>query len=84
MKSLVTPNHATAANQVRQMLATYNEAQDLIEIGAYQAGSNATVDAAISLHQPIKQMLTQSVDEPASFLTTVQQLEQLVQPPKMM
>lgn len=84
MKSLVTPNHATAANQVRQMLATYNEAQDLIEIGAYQAGSNATVDAAISLHQPIKQMLTQSVDEPTSFLTTVQQLEQLVQPPKMM
>lgn len=84
MKSLVSPTHANAANKLRQSMATYNETKDLIEIGAYQVGTNQAVDHAINLHEPIKQILTQSVDEHAPFNNTVHQLEQLFQQPTMM
>ncbi|MCM0599927.1 flagellar protein export ATPase FliI [Periweissella fabalis] len=84
MKSLVSPEHATAANKLRQSMATYNETKDLIEIGAYQIGTNQNVDQAINLHQPINQILTQSVDEHALFDNTVNQLKQLFQQPTMM
>ena len=52
-----------AANEMRSLLAAHAEARDLIEIGAYVAGSNPTVDRAIALKGDIDGFLRQSVDD---------------------
>lgn len=63
MNDIVTPEHRKAANQVIQMLAAYQQNEDLISIGAYQAGSNGLVDAAIRLQDDTRRFLTQSVND---------------------
>ncbi|HWI65934.1 MAG TPA: FliI/YscN family ATPase [Symbiobacteriaceae bacterium] len=55
--------HQRAARKFRTLLASYKEAEDLINIGAYQAGSNPTVDEAIAKVPAMKRFLMQRVDE---------------------
>ena len=47
MSSIITKEHKVAAGKMKQVLATYQEAEDLINIGAYKAGSNPDIDFAI-------------------------------------
>jgi len=47
----------------REHLAVYRRNQDLINIGAYPAGSNPAIDHAIALHEPLKRFLRQGVGE---------------------
>lgn len=77
MKAIVSPEQYKSAGDLKENLATYQDAKDLIDIGAYKAGSNAVVDYAISLHHPINQFLRQSVDEFSEYPATEAQLEQL-------
>lgn len=63
MNDIVTPQHKQVASELRTLLATYGEAEDLINIGAYVDGSNPKIDEAISKIDRIKDYLTQSVDE---------------------
>jgi len=58
-------------------MATYREHEDLIQIGAYAAGSNEHVDRAIRLDGPLRRFLKQDRAESTGFDTTVQQLAQL-------
>ena len=48
MSQIATREHKQAANKLKNVLATYNEAEDLINIGAYKKGSNPNIDYAIS------------------------------------
>jgi hypothetical protein len=48
-------------------MATYNEAEELINIGAYKAGSNPEIDYAISKIQAVNTFLMQGTDEKFSF-----------------
>lgn len=66
MTDLVTPEQALAAQSVRQLLAAYQQAEDLISIGAYQPGTNSVVDAAIHLRPQILKYLQQRVTEKVS------------------
>jgi flagellum-specific ATP synthase len=66
MTDIIPDEHLQAAQSVRQLLAAYQQSEDLISIGAYQNGSNALVDAAIQLRQPILQFLQQRVNERAT------------------
>ncbi len=59
MKSLVSEQHAHDASELRESMSVYNDAKDLIEIGAYKAGTNAVIDYAVSLHHPITDFLQQ-------------------------
>lgn len=68
MTDLVTPEQAHAAQAVRQLLAAYQQAEDLISIGAYQPGTNSIVDAAIHLRPQILQYLQQRVTEKVSIV----------------
>jgi FliI/YscN family ATPase len=63
MTDIVAEEHQQAARSIRQLLAAYQQSEDLISIGAYQSGSNAVVDAAIQLREPIHQFLRQAVHE---------------------
>ena len=63
MPEVTTGKHQTAARKFRTLLASFKEAEDLINIGAYQAGTNPTVDEAIKKIPAMKKFLMQRVDE---------------------
>ncbi len=74
---IATPEHQRASSAVRQLMATYAEMKDLIQIGAYQTGTLPNVDRAIQLMPAVKQYLGQSVNEVSSFDSTLRDLELL-------
>lgn len=67
MPDVTTTEHRQAADSLKQMLAAYQQSEDLISIGAYQNGSNPVVDAAIKLREPVLQFLRQGMGEQVSF-----------------
>ena len=67
MPDVVTPEHFQAASKVRDMMATYREAEDLINIGAYVAGSNPRVDLAIARFETIRSFTRQGIYEPSTL-----------------
>ena len=77
MSSIATKEHKKAAGKLRNVLATYNEAEDLINIGAYKKGSNDGIDYAIDKIDASNQFLMQDTDEKFTFEETVQMLQKL-------
>ena len=57
MNDIVSREHRAAADSIKQLLAAYQQSEDLITIGAYQMGSNQLVDQAIKLREPIDAFL---------------------------
>ncbi|MCL2683813.1 MAG: flagellar protein export ATPase FliI [Synergistaceae bacterium] len=74
MSTVVTESQNTAAGRIRELLAVYEEAQDLINIGAYKPGSNPKVDWALKHINPVESFLKQGINESFSFEKTVEQL----------
>jgi len=66
-----------AAGVIRRSMAVYAEAEELINVGAYRAGSNPAIDEAIAKHQPIEEFLIQEVTDRSSLEDTYLGLEQL-------
>ncbi len=62
-RDLLDQNQLAVTAAAREHMATYRKNQDLINIGAYSAGSSAPIDHAIALHDPIKRFLRQGVTE---------------------
>lgn len=77
MSSIVDPQHKKAAGQLKNVLATYAEAEDLVNIGAYKAGSNPSIDYALSKIDAVNEFLQQDVYEKLSFEESIQWLEEL-------
>ena len=77
MSQIATSEHKAAAGKLKNVLATYNEAEDLINIGAYKSGSNPSIDYAISKIDAVNDFLTQDVEEKVSFEETIEMLEAL-------
>jgi flagellum-specific ATP synthase len=69
--------HRGQAGKVRELLAAYEKAEDLINIGAYQMGSNRTIDLAIDRRDEIVNFLKQESDEAAHFEDTRTKLMQI-------
>ena len=67
MSSIATEEHKEAAGKLRNVLATYNEAEDLINIGAYKKGSNPEIDYAIEKIAEVNQYLCQGMYEKFTF-----------------
>ncbi|TVQ78251.1 MAG: FliI/YscN family ATPase [Bradymonadales bacterium] len=67
MPSITTQEHLGYSARIRKIIASYAEAEDLINIGAYVKGSNPQIDEAIRYIGPIRKFLTQAMDERASF-----------------
>jgi flagellum-specific ATP synthase len=81
MNDIVSDSHLEAARRVGQILATYAESEDLINIGAYVKGSNQKIDHAISKIDAVNEFLQQGMDEHEEFDSTVEKLLQLVDLP---
>ena len=69
MPDVVSRAHGAAASAVRDLMATYREAEDLINIGAYVAGSNPRVDLAIARYEDIRAFLRQGTHDKSTFET---------------
>ena len=77
MNSLVAPEHRRAADGLRRLLAARRDAEDLIQLGAYQAGSDPLVDRALRLRNSLDLLLCQRPDDFTPLADTVQALLQL-------
>jgi flagellum-specific ATP synthase len=71
MSQIASKEQKKAAGQIKNLMATYNDAEDLINIGAYKAGSNPDIDEAIRKHKEIDSFLVQSTEEKVSFDDTL-------------
>ncbi len=67
MGDVTTSEHKQAANKLKSTLSVYNDAEDLINIGAYIKGSNPEIDEAMTRIGSIKDFLTQYTDEKFDF-----------------
>lgn len=68
---VTTEEHQEAAGKLRKVLAVYKEKEDLINIGAYQDGSNPEVDYAKKMIQPVYEFLNQKPMEKITYDDTV-------------
>lgn len=71
---IVTPEHLQAALALQKVMSAYRTSEDLINVGAYQRGSNPLTDKAIAGATQREDYLTQPVEEKAEFEDTVNQL----------
>jgi flagellum-specific ATP synthase len=74
MPAVVSAKHRVAAQKLKEIYATYADAEDLINIGAFSPGSNRRIDGAISLIDKINSFLIQPVRQKTGFEDTVNQL----------
>ncbi len=77
MSQLAAREHKQAAGKLKNVLATYNEAEDLINIGAYKGGSNPNIDYAIAKIDAVNEFLMQAVEDKYSFEEAVNMMEEL-------
>jgi flagellum-specific ATP synthase len=78
MVDVVDDKHRRNANRLKEILATYRKAEDLINIGAYVTGSNPKIDYAIKMIDKINAYLKQDIDETVFFEESVAQLDALL------
>ncbi len=77
MTQIADRDHKQAAGKLKNVLATYNEAEDLINIGAYKAGSNPDIDYAISKIKQVNEFLCQDVDSKYSLEEELELLKRI-------
>lgn len=74
MPDVTTPEHVRVAGELRSLLAAYRQAEDLINIGAYVAGSNPQVDEAMKIYPAMMDFLRQMPDEATGYEATLERM----------
>jgi flagellum-specific ATP synthase len=77
MDDIIDSDQRRLANKLKETLAVYRKAEDLINIGAYVAGSNPKIDYAIKMIDPINRYLKQGIDTTTNYKESISQLAQL-------
>ncbi|MCY7757005.1 flagellar protein export ATPase FliI [Bacillus inaquosorum] len=77
MSNISTRQHLEAANKFRELLSTYQNSEDLINIGAYKRGSSREIDEAIQFYPQLIQFLKQGTDESALLEESIAALTSL-------
>ena len=81
MDSIVSPEQLKAANRFRRLWSLYQQNQDLIQVGAYEPGTNPDLDEAIKLRPGMEALLQQPSDISVQFSAAQQLLKQLTGQP---
>ncbi len=77
MTSVSSPEQLKLAQKIRETLAVYKDAEDLINIGAYKPGSNPKIDKAVKLIDPVNDYLRQDVSDPTDMIQCMRRLQQI-------
>lgn len=78
MDDITDLDHRHLVGRVKELLATYRKAEDLINIGAYASGSNAKIDEAIRMIDPINDYLRQDTQEVADLEASITALKEMM------
>jgi flagellum-specific ATP synthase len=78
MRNIVPREFMDLAKQMREMMAVYREAEDLINIGAYRSGSNPKIDEAIRLHGAIEEFLKQEIEDATGIEDCARRMVQIL------
>ena len=78
MSDIVEPQVLKMASEVREILASYQEVEDLITIGAYKSGQNPRVDRAVQKHELVLNFLKQSAEKPCSIEDCWRSMKEIV------
>jgi flagellum-specific ATP synthase len=76
---LAGTEHQALASEARRLLATYQQNEDLLSVGAYVAGQNPLLDRAVKLHEPLMAFLRQGIQDNVPFEETLEQLNAILQ-----
>ncbi len=71
MKDIVSREHYAASRSMVELMARYQQSEDLILLGAYKAGTNKALDRAVSAQDGINAFLRQDNEQSADFGTSV-------------
>ena len=80
MPRISGPRHQQLARRFKHLYSTYEQHRDLINVGAYVAGSDPAVDGAREYQPRLKQFLTQGIDEQVTLADSLRALEAVLQP----
>jgi FliI/YscN family ATPase len=75
--AIATPRQKEAAQKLRQAMAAYRDAEDLIQLGAYVAGTNPGLDASIRLRPELLEFLRQDHASKSTLQETLSRMEDL-------
>ncbi|BBH20874.1 EscN/YscN/HrcN family type III secretion system ATPase [Paenibacillus baekrokdamisoli] len=67
MKEIISEEQQDAANELKRLLAIYKSSEDLINIGAYQRGSNAEIDKSLDAIEQIRAFTRQKTSEKVDY-----------------
>jgi flagellum-specific ATP synthase len=79
MQSLLDPNDLKQANRFRRMWTLYQQNLDLIQVGAYERGTNPELDDAIRLHDRMVSFLQQDMHIVQDYESTRTELRALLE-----
>ncbi|HEY3060892.1 MAG TPA: FliI/YscN family ATPase [Chloroflexota bacterium] len=74
-QTLASEDHRAASSLIRDAMFSYQQARDLINIGAYVAGSNPQIDRALRLQPHIQRFLRQPPDSPTELAEAIARLK---------
>jgi len=78
MHNVVPEEYSRLARTLREHMAVFRDAEDLINIGAYRNGSNPAIDEAIRLNPAITQFLRQERTEATDMITCAQMMARII------
>ena len=78
MPDIADSTHVAAARMILDLLATYKNAEDLINLGAYRSGTNLRLDIAVAMMENLRPFLQQEVVDRADLASSLQWLQQLI------
>jgi flagellum-specific ATP synthase len=79
MAEVATPEQAECAGKLKELMSVYRRAEDLVNVGAYVAGSNPRIDEALRKIDTIRTFLKQRPNEVSALADTLQRLMEAVQ-----
>ena len=77
MPQVTSPDHVNAAGHIRRLMAKHREIETLLQVGEYQAGSDALADEAIAKIDGIRSLLNQSTSDLTPPRVTIDALREL-------
>jgi flagellum-specific ATP synthase len=80
MNEITTIEHQNAARAFKQLYSVYQQNRDLINVGAYEKGSDEMIDAAIEAISVLENFLIQGMHQPVPLMQSMNELQSLFPP----